>query len=219
MGIWKILVLYSIILLVIIALLGEMLMDLKSTIINKILYMNKRKLGIILIVVFVSGLILFPFIDTNFFYSNRIKNRIEILQKITELDMDKINQNENLMKEYNSIVKEITESDNNYINKVLDNNENDHTIGKFISGGIIWWLLGIIVLFFYNKFNKEDNIKGKKLRLRIGGFILCIIIGGLLGFICSIIPTIFNIWVNYIIIPILVFILMVLLLYKSTSNN
>ena len=114
--------------------------------------MNKRKLGIILIVVFVSGLILFPFIDTNFFYSNRIKNRIEILQKITELDMDKINQNENLMKEYNSIVKEITESDNNYINKVLDNNENDHTIGKFISGGIIWWLLGIIVLFFQSHY-------------------------------------------------------------------
>ena len=129
-------------------------MDLKSTIINKILYMNKRKLGIIVIVVFVSVLILFPFIDTNFFYSNRIKNRIEILQKITELDMDKINQNENLMKEYNSIVKEITESDNNYINKVLNNNENDNTIGKFISGGTLWWLLGIVVLFFYNKFNK-----------------------------------------------------------------
>ena len=194
-------------------------MDLKSTIINKILYMNKRKLGIIVIVVFVSVLILFPFIDTNFFYSNRIKNRIEILQKITELDMDKINQNENLMKEYNSIVKEITESDNNYINKVLNNNENDNTIGKFISGGILWWLLGIVVLFFYNKFNKENSIKGKNLGLRIGGFILCIIIGGLLGFICSIIPTIFNIWVNYIIIPILVLILMILLLYQTTSNN
>ncbi len=194
-------------------------MDLKSTIINKILYMNKRKLGIIVIVVFVLVLILFPFIDTNFFYSNRIKNRIEILQKITELDMDKINQNENLMKEYNSIVKEITESDNNYINKVLNNNENDHTIGKFISGGILWWLLGIVVLFFYNKFNKEDNVKGKNLGLRIGGFILFIMIGGLLGFICSIIPTIFNIWVNYIIIPILILILMVLLLYKHTSNN
>ena len=219
MGVWKILVLYSIILLVIIALLGGVSMDLKSTIINKILYMNKRKLGIIVIVVFVSVLILFPFIDTNFFYSNRIKNRIEILQKITELDMDKINQNENLMKEYNSIVKEITESDNNYINKVLNNNENDNTIGKFISGGILWWLLGIVVLFFYNKFNKENSIKGKNLGLRIGGFILCIIIGGLLGFICSIIPTIFNIWVNYIIIPILVLILMVLLLYKTTSNN
>ena len=194
-------------------------MDLKSTIINKILGMNKRKLGIIVIIVFVSVLILFPFIDTNFFYSNRIKNRIDILQKITELDMDKINQNENLMKEYNSIVKEINESDNNYINKVLNNNKNDHTIGKFISGGTLWWLLGIVVLLFYNKFNKEDSIKGKNLGLRIGGFILCIIIGGLLGFICSIIPTIFNIWVNYIIIPILVLILMFLLLYKTTSNN
>ncbi len=61
-----------------------------------------------------------------------------------------------------SIVKEINESDSDYINKILNNNKNDHTIGKFIRGGILWWLLGIIVLFFYNAFNKEDNKKGKK---------------------------------------------------------
>ena len=60
-----------------------------------------------------------------------------------------------------SIVKEINESDSDYINKILNNNKNDHTIGKFISGGILWWLLGIIVLFFYNAFNKEDNKKVK----------------------------------------------------------
>ena len=118
-----------------------------------------------------------------------------------------------------SIVKEINESDSNYINKVLNNNKNDHTIGKFISGGILWWLLGIIVLFFYNAFNKEDNKKGKNWGTRIAGFILCAIIGGLIGLICSIIPTIFNIWVNYIIIPILVLVLIILLLYKTSSNN
>ena len=194
-------------------------MDLKSTIVNKILNMNKRKLGVIVIVVFVSILILFPFIDTNFFYANRIKNRIDILQKITELDIDKISQNQNLMKEYDSIVKEINESDSNYINKILSNNKNDHIIGKFISGGMLWWLLGIIVLFFFNKFNKEENKKGRNWGTRIGGFILCAIIGGLIGLLCSIIPTIFNIWVNYIIVPILVLILMILLLYKTTSNN
>ena len=194
-------------------------MDLKTTIFSKILNMNKRKLGVIVIIVFASILILFPFIDTNFFYANRIKSRIDILQKITELDMDKINQDKNLTKEYESIVKEINESDSNYINKVLNNNKNDHTIGKFISGGILWWLLGIIVLFFYNAFNKEDNKKGKNWGTRIAGFILCAIIGGLIGLICSIIPTIFNIWVNYIIIPILVLVLMILLLYKTSSNN
>lgn len=194
-------------------------MDLKTTIFSKILNMNKRKLGVIVIIVFVSILILFPFIDTNFFYANRIKSRTDILQKITELDMDKINQDKNLTKEYESIVKEINESDSNYINKVLNNNKNDHTIGKFISGGILWWLLGIIVLFFYNAFNKEDNKKGKNWGTRIAGFILCAIIGGLIGLICSIIPTIFNIWVNYIIIPILVLVLMILLLYKTSSNN
>ena len=118
-----------------------------------------------------------------------------------------------------SIVKEINESNSNYINKVLNNNKNDHTIGKFISGGILWWLLGIIVLFFYNAFNKEDNKKGKNWGTRIAGFILCAIIGGLIGLICSIIPTIFNIWVNYIIIPILVLVLIILLLYKTSSNN
>ena len=85
MGVWKILALYSIILLEII-LIWSVIIDLKSTIVNKILNMNKRKLGVIVIVVFVSILILFPFIDTNFFYANRIKNRIDILQKITELD-------------------------------------------------------------------------------------------------------------------------------------
>ena len=118
-----------------------------------------------------------------------------------------------------SVVKEINESDSDYINKILNNNKNDHTIGKFISGGILWWLLGIIVLFFYNAFNKEDNKKGKNWGTRIAGFILCAIIGGLIGLICSIIPTIFNIWVNYIIIPILVLVLIILLLYKTSSNN
>lgn len=133
--------------------------------------------------------------------------------------MDKINQDKNLTKEYESIVKEINESDSNYINKVLNNNKNDHTIGKFISGGILWWLLGIIVLFFYNAFNKGDNKKGKNLGTRIAEFILCAIIGGLIGLICSIIPTIFNMWINYIIIPILVLVLMILLLNKTSSNN
>ena len=193
-------------------------MDIKTTIFNKIFNMDKRKLGITIIVLLVAILILFPFIDTNFFYSNRIKNRIDILQKITELDMDKISQDENLLKEYQSIVKEINESDNNYINKVLNNNKDDHTIGKFISGGLLWWILGIVMLFFYNIFNKDDK-NGKNWGTRIAGFILCVIIGGLIGLICSIIPTIFNIWVNYIIIPILVLILMILLLYKTTSNN
>lgn len=193
-------------------------MDLKTTIFNKIFGMNKRKLGVIVIVLFVFILILFPFIDTNFFYANRIKNRINILQEITELDMNKISENEKLLNEYESILDEINESDNNYINKVLNNNKNEHSLGKFISGGLLWWILAIIMLFFYNTFNKE-NTGSKNWGTRIGGCVICTIIGGLIGLICSIIPTIFNIWVNYLIIPIIVLILMILLLYKSSSNS
>ena len=57
-------------------------MDLKTAIFSKILNMNKRKLGVIVIIVFVSILILFPFIDTNFFYANRIKSRIDIFRRL-----------------------------------------------------------------------------------------------------------------------------------------
>ncbi len=194
-------------------------MNFKTLIFNRIFNMSKRKLGVIIIILLASILILFPFIDTNFFYSNRIKNRINILQEITKLDMDKINQDENLLKEYNSIIKEINESNNNYINKVLNNNKNEHFVGKFISGGILWWMLGVFMLFFYNIFNKEKTTEGKNWGTRIGGFILCILIGAFIGLICSIIPIIYNKWVNYIIVPIIVLILMILLLYKTTSKN
>lgn len=78
---------------------------------------------------------------------------------------------------------------------------------------------GKIVIFHDNKIDNKSNKKGKNWGTRIAGFILCAIIGGLIGLICSIIPTIFNIWVNYIIIPILVLVLMILLLYKTSSNN
>ena len=93
-------------------------MDLKTTIFNKIFKMNKRKLGIIIILTIAIILIFFPFIDTNFFYANRIKNRIEILQEITELDISRIKEDNNLLKEYENIIKEIYNSDNNYINKI-----------------------------------------------------------------------------------------------------
>lgn len=192
-------------------------MDIKTTIINKIFNMNKRKLGIYTIMLLVTILILFPFIDTNFFYPNRVKNRIDILQKMTELDMDKIQKDEIMLKEYDSILKEINESDNNYVNKVLNNKENNHILGKFISGGSLWWILGIIMLLFYDKLIKDGKSK-KSLGTRIAVFAFCIIFGALIGAICSVIPTISNIWVNYIFVPILVFILMLLLLYKNDKS-
>lgn len=192
-------------------------MDIKATIVNKIFNMNKKKLGIYTIILLVAILILFPFIDTNFFYPKRVKNRIDILQKITELDVDKIQENKIMLKEYDSILKEIDESDNNYVNKVLNNKENNHVLGKFISGGSLWWMLGIIMLLFYDKLTKDDKSK-KTFSTRIAGFAFCIVFGALIGAICSVIPTILNIWVNYIFVPILVLILMFLLLYKNDKS-
>lgn len=193
--------------------------EFKKKIVSKIFDIEKRKLGVFAVILVVTFLILFPFIDTNFFYSNRIKDRIEVLDKITKLDMNKIEENDSLKKEYNSILEEINNSDKNYVNKVLSSNKNSNALGKFISGGALWWVLGILVLFFYNVFNKEQQTKGKQWVTRILGFIMCIVIGGIVGFICSLIPTIFNPWFNYLIMPIVVLILMILLLTKASKNK
>ena len=98
--------------------------------------------------------------------------------------------------------------------KGLDLGAEDYIIKPFRNRELLSRINNVL-----KRFNKEDNKKGKNWGTRIAGFILCAIIGGLIGLICSIIPTIFNIWVNYIIIPILVLVLMILLLYKTSSNN
>lgn len=198
---------------------GNKMDEFKRKIVSKIFDIEKRKLGVFAIILVVTFLILFPFIDTNFFYSNRIKNRIEVLDKITKLDVEKIEKNDSLRKEYNSILEEINNVDKNYVNKIFSSNKNSNALGKFISGGVLWWFLGILVLFFYNVFNKEQQTKGNQWLTRILGFIMCIVIGGIIGFICSLIPTMFNPWFNYLIMPIVVLILMILLLTKTNKNK
>lgn len=69
--------------------------------------LKNPKLYITLLVLLVIILLLFPYIDANIFYYQRVNNRVEVLSKISELDADKISNNEILQAEYNSILQEI----------------------------------------------------------------------------------------------------------------
>ena len=69
--------------------------------------LRNPNLYIVLIIVIMVFLLLFPYIDANIFYYNRVNSRIEILNKMSEIDVEKIQNNEIFMKEYDSLLDEI----------------------------------------------------------------------------------------------------------------
>ena len=60
-----------------------------------------------LLVVGVALVLVFPYIDANFLFYNRIEKRIDILQSIVQIDPGKLAQNPELQEEYNSILSEM----------------------------------------------------------------------------------------------------------------
>ncbi len=101
--------------------------------------LRNPNLYIVLIIVIMVFLLLFPYIDANIFYYNRVNSRIEILNKMSEIDVEKIQNNEIFMKEYNSILDEIEKQTEGNMGNIFmhENDEKVNTI-KFISGGMVF---------------------------------------------------------------------------------
>ena len=66
---------------------------------------NYKKIAWLFIIFVLMIIMLYPIIDANFLYYNRISNRIEILDKITKIDVEKVNNSEKLQQEYDLILK------------------------------------------------------------------------------------------------------------------
>jgi len=61
---------------------------------------------VVIIIISVSAMAL-PYIDHYFFFHDRAIKRVELLEQITALDVEKINKDERLAKEYNLIMEDI----------------------------------------------------------------------------------------------------------------
>lgn len=160
------------------------------------------KLYVFLLVVLLTVLVLFPYIDANFFYYNRVNDRIDILTKVSEINVEQIQENEILYKEYNSILTEIEKQSSGNIGSVFIK-EADNTVNliKFITGGVLLWLIALLCLF----------IKGfKNWGHRILGFVFFAGLGCVFGLAAKAIPTIANPMVNYIGFPVLLIIVIAL---------
>ena len=82
---------------------------------------NYKKIAWIFIIAILLLVVLYPIIDANFLYYKRVSNRIDILENVSKIDENKINKNDKLKKEYNSIIEEISEKENNYLNNIFVN--------------------------------------------------------------------------------------------------
>ena len=162
--------------------------------------LKNRKLHVVLVLASIIFLVILPYLDANIFYFGRMEKRISILNKITQVDTDALAKNKILEEEYVSILNDIKKQPEKSINNIIISNGGNRT-GKFISGGLLAWLISLWIPFVKTFKGKGDKFLG---------FILCVVFGVLLGLISSIIPTIINPWINYVGFNLLLLIILII---------
>lgn len=182
---------------------------------------KRPRLWICLGLIIFCFVLLFPYIDSNFLYFSRMEKRISILERVMELDQEKINSNQAYQNEYQSILKEMEQQSertinsvmnrvSNYINSLMETGkEQGNRWVKFFTGAI-WFIIVTVCIPFMNTFKKRSD--------KVLAFVLMIIISFLAGWIFSIIPIIVTPMFNYIGIPIMQIILLIAIVNKSKKN-
>lgn len=182
---------------------------------------KRPRLWICLGLIIFCFVLLFPYIDSNFLYFSRMEKRISILERVMELEQEKINSNPAYQNEYQSILKEMEQQSertinsvmnrvSNYINNLMETGkEQGNRWIKFFTGAI-WFIIVTVCIPFMNTFKKRSD--------KVLAFVLMLIISFLAGWIFSIIPIIVTPMFNYIGIPIMQIILLIAIVNKSKKN-
>ncbi len=172
--------------------------------------LKNPRLYIVILLVILVFLLLFPYIDANYFYYHRVNNRIEIVTKMMSIDKDKIRENSVLMKEYENLLVEIEKQSDGSIGNVFVNEKNPSVQRiKFITGGSLMWLLAIMALVS----------KGNTFRNRIITAVVLAVIGCVTGGLSKIIPTIISPIVNYIGFPMVLIVLLALMMTGTATKK
>lgn len=183
---------------------------------------NKPRLWICLGVIVFCIVLLFPYIDSNFFYFSRMEKRIDILEKVMALDETKINSKQAYADEYQNILQEIEQQSDRSINSVMNKTSNyinrivtagraqGNSWIKFFTGSI-WAIIITICVPFMNTFKKRSD--------KLLAFVLMFIITMVIGWFFSSIPIIITPQINYVGIPILQIVFAMVIVGKSNKKE
>lgn len=173
--------------------------------------LKNPKLYAIFAAVIVVIALVFPYVDANFSFYNRIEKRVNILQSLSEIDVEKVSQYPALQKEYDAIIPEIEKQRELSISNAISMEQTSSYIPlfKFLSGGALVWIITLCIPFM-------NTFKDKKTKVLT--FFLLAIFGGILGGVAYIIPTIFNPWINFVGFPVLQLIMLIALAMKPKQG-
>lgn len=184
-------------------------------------YRRPRLWLFIAIILFITVLII-PYIDSNFFYFSRMEKRINVLEKVMALDEEKINSNQAYIDEYQRILQEMEQQGERSINSLMNkfiiqmnyitsmgNGEGNRAL-KFLSGAF-WLLLITVCVPFMNTFKKRSD--------KLIAFVLLLIMSWIIGWVFSMVPVIISPMVNYIGVPLLQIIAVIIIVVKSNKKK
>ncbi len=195
--------------------MGEKIFDL----ISKIATGEKRRVfWATVIVVLIVFIIVFPYIDANFLYYSRMEKRLDNLSKLIEISGETINDSPELDAEYQSILEELTRARERTIFANITSSEEQGTdfCVKFVSGGFLFGVVGIVGLFTRNKKTKMTFSLFLKNNLTI--FLACSLVAVFFAFIFSKIPTLGVVWVNAILSPVVQIVVLYLLMQPKKEQ-
>lgn len=184
-------------------------------------YRRPRLWLFIAIILFITVLII-PYIDSNFFYFSRMEKRINVLEKVMALDEEKINSNQAYIDEYQRILQEMEQQGERSINSLMNNfiiqmnyitsmgNGEGNRALKFLSGAF-WLLLITVCVPFMNTFKKRSD--------KLIAFVLLLIMSGIIGWVFLMVPVIISPMVNYIGVPLLQIITVIIIGVKSNKKK
>lgn len=171
--------------------------------------LKNPRLYIVSLIIIVVILLLFPYIDANFFYYTRVEKRINILKDISSIDKENVDCNPILKAEYDNILEEISKQKDGSLGSVfITNNSLEVSRYKFFTGAIMSWLVGILCLF----------VKMDKFWQKIVGLLLFVLLGLFLGYIAMLVPTIIAPMCNYVLMPVLQIVVLGILATNSKKN-
>ena len=179
-----------------------------------------KKSGIfwsVLIVLLIAVVIVYPYIDANFLYYDRIEKRIDNLQKLVELTGEPLYENADLNKEYYSILKEMEIAREKALSNATNSEDSLHDrCVKFFAGAGLWYVVAIAVLFTKKKTEKWSF---RKVFNNFCSTILCLGIGTGIGWVFTLIPTLGIVEVNAVLTLILEVVVLWLLIEQPKNRT
>ena len=151
-----------------------------------------------------------------------MEKRINVLERVMALDEEKINSNQAYIDEYQRILQEMEQQGERSINSLMNNfiiqmnyitsmgNGEGNRALKFLSGAF-WLLLITVCVPFMNTFKKRSD--------KLIAFVLLLIMSGIIGWVFSMVPVIISPMVNYIGVPLLQIIAVIIIVVKSNKKK